>query len=654
MLPKPLASVLYKMRFSSLGLRPRLLLFMIVVTIPILLLIAYNITERRQHQIELAQNQALSLAQLAASTQQQRIESANHLLITLAQTQNVSLQNMSMCNAYLGELLPQYAHYNNIVALTTSGDVFCSASPITDNLSQATILLNNLLITETFTVSDIFINPQTEDPTIIYAQPIVDVNNEITGTIMVYESLNWLDHWFSTVEIPFNAHLTILNNEGVIVLHYPIERQIIAQRIIDEAMFETMQLTHEGILESSGHHDTPSIHAFTQVTNLPSDTYLSVSIEKAIVLQEVNTSILYNIVLIVGISGLFFIFAWYGATKVIIAPIKQLNYTVQKLIEGEDNPHTNVTHSVNELVRLAQAIDRLSNTLYEREKDVQKVTSNYERQVNEYEVIKGLLKQALLDYETEIEQRKHAQHADNLKLRFLGMVAHELQTPLTSIKGFATTLLAEDVEWDEANQRRFLQIIDEETDNVVELVTQLLDLSQIESGMMRIHPSKTGICEITQKAEPHLKALADKHKLIMNFAKNEFLPIYVDTKRVTQVLVNLVSNATKYSEPNTKIIIEAKQEPNYIRINVIDEGIGIKSEDIDRVFKPFIRSEKWLEKRNGSGLGLAICKGIIEAHGGKIWATPHVEHNGTTISFTLPLAKSIKTVAEQITMDESS
>ena len=652
---KPLTSVLYKMRFSSLGLRPRLLLFMVVVTIPIILLVVYNIDQRRQHQIELVQNQALSVAQLAASTQHQRIESARHLLVALAQTQNIRMQNMSVCNAYLGQLLPKYAHYNNIVALTTSGDVFCSASPtLPNNISQTSTLLNNLLVTETFTASDIFINQQTGHPTIIYAEPIVDINNEISGAIMVYENLNWMDHWFNTVEIPFNAHLTILNDQGVVVLHYPSQRQILGQPFIDESMFGTMQLMDEGILDSVGHHNEPSIHGFTQINNLPSATYLSVSIEKSIALKKVDANSLQNIVVIMAISGIFFAFIWYGGTRIIIAPINQLNHTVQQLIAGEDNPHTNVTYSVNELVQLAHAIDRLSNTLHEREKDVQKATHSYERQVNEYEVIKALLKQALLDYEAEIEQRKRAQQADNLKLRFLGMVAHELQTPLTSIKGFATTLLADDVEWDEANQRRFLQIIDEETDNVVELVTQLLDLSQIESGMMRIHPSKTGLCETAQKAEPHLKALADKHQLQMLLLENEFLPIYVDAKRITQVLVNLVSNAAKYSEPNTKIIIEAKQEPNYVQINVIDEGIGIKPEDIDRVFKPFIRSEKWLEKRNGSGLGLAICKGIIEAHGGKIWATSHGDHKGTTISFTLPLAKSINAIPEHMTMDESN
>ena len=223
------------------------------------------------------------------------------------------------------------------------------------------------------------------------------------------------------------------------------------------------------------------------------------------------------------------------------------------------------------------------------------------------------------------------------------MISHELRTPLTSIKGFTTTLLAEDVTWDTEERHDFIQTIQHEANRLQELIDHLLDLSRLEAGMLPISLGSHAIEEIMEDALPQFKILTSGQILTIHLPAN--LPaVYVDAKRIAQVLVNLVRNAAMYAPKGTEIIISARVRGGFVQINVNDQGPGIPPADHKKVFRAFQRGVR-VEDRStqGLGLGLAICKGLVEAHGGRIWikkkATP-----GATISFTIPLV-AVKTPA---------
>ncbi|MDX1995058.1 MAG: GAF domain-containing protein [bacterium] len=238
-------------------------------------------------------------------------------------------------------------------------------------------------------------------------------------------------------------------------------------------------------------------------------------------------------------------------------------------------------------------------------------------------------------YEAEQKARARAEKADRLKLQFLGMISHELRTPLTSIKGFASTLLSQDVEWEAESQQRFIQIINEEADKLTELIEQLLDLSRLEAGTLGISPYPQTVAAILQSAQPRLSALLTEHRLHAQLTDG--LPLVkADIDRVGQVLVNLVQNAVRYSPPATDITIAVYPQDNAVQFDISDHGIGIPVEEREQVFQAFRQVERKLDKqKKGAGLGLAICKGLIEAHGGRIWIQDP-PHPGTCISFTLP------------------
>jgi signal transduction histidine kinase len=228
---------------------------------------------------------------------------------------------------------------------------------------------------------------------------------------------------------------------------------------------------------------------------------------------------------------------------------------------------------------------------------------------------------------------------DELKSQLLSTVSHELRTPLASIKGFATTLLREDVDWDETSRREFLSIIDEESDRLTELISNLLDMSRVEAGILRVEPEPTDLRPIIQETAAEFQMMTRSHDIHIHLPQT--LPmVKADPRRARQVLRNLVENAIKYSPDGGDILISTQVNRDQVQTSVADQGIGIDAQQLKHVFDRFYQVDSASTRKvGGSGLGLSICKAIIEAHQGEIWveSQPGV---GSTFHFTLPLALS--------------
>jgi PAS domain S-box-containing protein len=232
----------------------------------------------------------------------------------------------------------------------------------------------------------------------------------------------------------------------------------------------------------------------------------------------------------------------------------------------------------------------------------------------------------------EQEARREAEEASEIKSRFLAMVSHELRTPLTSIMGFSSTLLAPDVVWDAESQHDFISTIQEEAEKLKDLVEQLLEVSRLQSGTLRMERSRITLDEALAIADAQLQILVDQHVLDVDFA-DDLPPVDADARRIAQVIVNLVSNAVKYSPPGSRITLRARRgSDGTVRVDVSDEGPGIPPEARELVFEAFRQIERGGSQ--GAGLGLAICKGLIEAHGGHIWVVDDPPP-GATLAFTL-------------------
>ncbi|MGC9333295.1 MAG: GAF domain-containing sensor histidine kinase, partial [Anaerolineae bacterium] len=228
---------------------------------------------------------------------------------------------------------------------------------------------------------------------------------------------------------------------------------------------------------------------------------------------------------------------------------------------------------------------------------------------------------------------------DEIKSQLLSTVSHELRTPLASIKGFATTLLREDVEWDEASRREFLSIIDEESDRLSELIGNLLDMSRIEAGELPVEPEPVDLMPLIQETAAEFQMMTQLHQLRLDLVPA--LPLVMaDPRRTRQVLRNLVENAVKYSPEGGPIRIAAEPGDEMLIVSVADQGIGIEPQQLGRVFDRFYQVDSASTRQvGGSGLGLAISKAIVEAQDGNIWAESK-PGTGSTFYFSLPLVRS--------------
>lgn len=232
----------------------------------------------------------------------------------------------------------------------------------------------------------------------------------------------------------------------------------------------------------------------------------------------------------------------------------------------------------------------------------------------------------------ELEELKRV---DKLKDEFLSMVSHELRTPLTSINAYVETLL--DMSEEQSYEREFLEIIDIESGRLSRLINDILDLSKIEAGKMDFHFEKYSINNLIKHSIKNMESYAKKRLVSLELDLDENIKeITIDNDRIMQVLLNLISNAVKFSNENEKVIIKSNLENRFVKISVIDSGIGISEEFMPIVFEKFKQVQGVLKRSSGgTGLGLPICKNIVESHSGKIWVESKIG-KGSKFIFTLP------------------
>ncbi|MBV9120326.1 MAG: GAF domain-containing protein [Chloroflexi bacterium] len=225
--------------------------------------------------------------------------------------------------------------------------------------------------------------------------------------------------------------------------------------------------------------------------------------------------------------------------------------------------------------------------------------------------------------------------AETLKDQIISLVSHELRTPLGHIKGFASSLLDPEVKWDAATQKDFVAEIDREADRLAALVTDLLDMSKIESaGAASLEKGRIRPADLARDAIASVARVIADHA-VSSAVPDQLAEIVVDGPQIERVLGNLVENAGKYSDPGTSIEVSAWMEGEAITFCVADQGPGIPMEYRDQIFEKFFRIKIGRPRTPGTGLGLPICKGIVDAHGGRIWVES-VEGQGSRFCFSLP------------------
>ncbi|MHA1849596.1 MAG: ATP-binding protein [Promethearchaeota archaeon] len=245
-----------------------------------------------------------------------------------------------------------------------------------------------------------------------------------------------------------------------------------------------------------------------------------------------------------------------------------------------------------------------------------------------------------LEKALELENQR-LMEIDKMRKDFISVATHELKTPLSSIKGAADFLVMNFNKLDPKKSFSFIQMIKRGADDLKELINDLLDVSLLDGKRLDLEMVRVDLAEIIKNAIEKSKYILDKrkHELITNIDQN--VKTIVDSRRIRQVMINLLTNAAKYTPPRGKIVVTLKKEKHHAIISVKDNGIGLTKKDMKLLFRKFqkIPHPGLLEDvvMRGTGLGLYISKRIVEAHGGDIWAESGGHGEGSVFFFTIPI-----------------
>jgi signal transduction histidine kinase/DNA-binding response OmpR family regulator len=347
-------------------------------------------------------------------------------------------------------------------------------------------------------------------------------------------------------------------------------------------------------------------------------------------------------------------------------PIKEVARQATAIANGdfERTPELLQIRSLDEIGELAKNFHSMSVRLKDSREELERFNRQLEERVTERTMELQAMNQQLGDANRKLME------IDELKSNFLSTVSHELRTPLTSIKAFAEILLDNQGE-DQETQLRFLEIINNESERLARLITDLLDLAKIESGTVKWKMELLDMRQVVQRSLDNISSLAAKHGLTVDANMPPAVPmVYGDLDKLQQLVTNLLSNAVKFTNEGGRIEITCGPvrrvdgslvpiDPSeagatdFLQVSVCDNGIGIPRTHLKAVFEKFHQVESFGTRKRGggTGLGLAICKEIVEHHQGDVWVESEI-NQGSTFSFTVPIAVE-QVAAEPVALGHS-
>ena len=299
--------------------------------------------------------------------------------------------------------------------------------------------------------------------------------------------------------------------------------------------------------------------------------------------------------------------------RVVIAPLKKLEAMAGQISEGNLNVRVDLSTG-DEFEKLGQTFNFMAERLSQR-------SALFEKRIRQ------------ATHELTVANRE-LQTLDKMKSDFLATISHELRTPLTAIRG-GTDYLSRTIKG--ARDLSYLSIIDKNLTRLIRLVSELFDFTRIEAHKVEWSFEQENLSRLVQEVIEITAPLATEKNITINFKYPGDIYVDMDLERIEQVLVNLIENGTKFSDEGAEMYIEVKEDSAAALVAVEDQGIGISKENLEIIFEKFrtLPSSEGSDKTERTGLGLAISKGIIEAHGGRIWAESE-EGKGSTFFFRLP------------------
>ncbi len=590
-------------RFPSL--RVRLILLVLLATIPALGLILYTGLEQRRLATEEIRETALRLARFVSSDQTRMIQGTRQLLVGLSELPEVRTRNDRFCSALFADLLKLQPLYANLGAVESDGKLFCSALPITETVNVSSrAWFRGAIRTHDFSAGDYQIDRVSKKATISFGYPVIGSGGRVQAVVFAALNFTWLNQLAAQAQLPQGAVFVVVDRKGTILAHYPEPEKWIGQSTPAPLLVENGRAQRAAVTEAASADGITRLYGFTSLlgTRDPGGLYAGVGIPKDAAFAEADRILTRNLAGLGLVAVLALVAAWFGSDLFVLRRVNALVAAARRLAAGNLGARTGLPHEEGELGNLARSFDEMAEALQRREEEIQQQ------------------REALLQRE---------------KLAAMGSlvagVAHELNNPLSIVMGHAD-LLRETLRSGPVAAQA--EAITRAAERCARIVKNFITLA-------RQHPPERQRTDLNRVVREAVELLVypfrvDNVEVALDLAED--LPIlWADPHQLQQLVVNLLSNAhhaMRETPLPRRLTLTTRHDPTRGRasLEVADTGPGIPPEIRSRIFEPFFTTKP---PGQGTGLGLSLCDRIIEGHGGTIRAesTPG---KGTIFRVELP------------------
>ena len=463
-----------------------------------------------------------------------------------------------------------------------------------------------------------------EDPMLVASQPILTSEDEgpIRGTMIV-------GRYLDATEIERLAEQTMLS----LTMHrlsdpqMPADFHTACSSLSEEAPIFVQPLDEQSIAGYALLQDVYGQPSLVLRADMPRDIY-----------HQGQVCIRHLIWLIVGAGVAGCVAVMLFAERQALSRLARLSKTVSNIGTSGDLSSRVSARGRDELSSLGSEINRMLAALQKSSKELQGKNELLDAQNEE---LRAQGEELIAQQQELLEKTGEVEAASQAKSEFLAHMSHELRTPLNVIIGFSQLMLDKVPGEVNQEQKQCLTDILHGGEHLLGLINDIFDLSKIESGRLKLQLTDVNLSDVIEPLAGTMKTILASRKQTLDIEVEKGLPpVHADKAKLRQVLFNLLGNAIKFTPDEGKLKIEAARKNDWCQVSVVDNGIGIKKEDQEKIFEPFYQLANPLIKgKTGAGLGLALARQIVEKHGGKIWVESEWG-KGSRFSFTLPLAKS--------------
>jgi signal transduction histidine kinase len=445
--------------------------------------------------------------------------------------------------------------------------------------------------------------------------PVYDpANNQLLGVVLTAFYMD--DAYIQDISHIINTDVAIVKDNAIIIS--TIDSATKYESLINEGWLSSAELPSLNINYSDGTEYRILGHPLTISGNQQGSVIVAQPIDQLFSLNRDIQTILLTVTGVFALTALWF---WVAAFVTLTRPLVQLTEATTSISEGNFNQKVRTSYLLfkDEITLLSENFNTMTQHLNE--------------------LYTSLEERVKLRTQELAEARDEAVAANKSKSEFVSVVSHELKLPMTSIKGYSDLMLSGATGALNENQSNFLTTIRNNVNRMATLVSDLTDISRIESGNLRIEPRSVPVWDVIDEVVNLTRTQVEQKKQKITLDIPEGLPkVWCDRNRLAQVLTNLISNANKYTPEGGALTVQATQTDGMVQIKIQDNGLGMTPEDQEKLFSKFFRSaDEKVREAPGTGLGLSITKNLIELQGGKIWFESEYR-KGTKFYFTTPIA----------------